>query len=43
MNPDDYDDLLQQVKAQRQYARALLAHPDSRDPDYPGDDEGEDE
>ena len=43
MTDDDYDDLLQQVKAQRQQARALSAHPDIRDPDYPEYDEGEDE
>lgn len=39
MNEDDIDDLVEQVKAQRKYAWELLAHPDPRDPDYPGDDE----
>lgn len=43
MTDDDYDELLQQVTAQRQQAAALLAHPDIRDPDYPEYDEGEDE
>ena len=41
MTDDDYDDLLQQVKAQRQHAWELSAHPDIRDPDYP-EYEGED-
>ena len=40
MTEDDTDDLQAERRAARQKMRALLAHPDSRDPDYP--DEGED-
>ena len=43
MNEDDNDDLVNQVKAQRQHARKLLTHPDPRDPNHPEDDEGDDE
>jgi hypothetical protein len=44
----DYDDpevqeLAAQVRAERRYAAQLAAHPDPRDPDYPGDWEGDDE
>lgn len=45
--PDDaYDDtradLIQERNADRRYRAALAAHPDPRDPDYPGD-ESDDE
>ena len=37
---DDYDYDLEELKAQdrfeKQYRRALMAHPDCRDPDHPG-------
>lgn len=44
--PLDYDnaevqDLLAERVATRRYAAQLAAHPDPRDPDYPGDEEDE--
>ena len=41
MNEDDFDDLQAERKARQAQTWALMAHPDSRDPDYP--DEGDDE
>lgn len=42
MDEDTRSELLAERKAERRYSAALAAHPDPRDPDYPGD-EGDDE
>ena len=33
--PDDYEELVQIDRQYKAYNRALLAHPDPRDPDHP--------
>ncbi|MBT2326076.1 hypothetical protein J7E62_27485 [Variovorax paradoxus] len=38
---DEREDLIQERNAERRYQRELARHPDPRDPDYPGDEEGE--
>jgi len=43
MNEDDFDDLQAERKARQAQTWALMAHPDSRDPDYPEYDEGDGE
>jgi len=42
MIDDDIAELQAERKARLAHQRELLAHPDSRDPDYP-EDEGDDE
>jgi len=38
-NDCDYEELARIDSGRRQYERDLAAHPDPRDPDYPGEEE----
>jgi hypothetical protein len=43
MDETDRNELIAESKAMKRYQRQLAAHPDPRDPDYPGDLDEEDE